>query len=206
MSEDTRQELIVDEGIGKALDTPIATLPPVAVDDHRVPVSAATGQPRRNPVMIVANVFLYVGAGVSAAALAIFWWLAIHMETFIRSAQLIARLDPRPGSKESIFAVVIVMVLNTAVIAALCIAAFQSWNGHRWARVAALFATALSCTAYFLHPTAWYVVPFAALGTVILWLPPVRRYFDNWDAFRAPLAKAEPRTTEIHYGPLPRFR
>lgn len=196
---------VIDDGIGRPLETPIATLPPVAMDSEKVPVSAATGQPRRNPVMIFANVFLYAGAAVSAVSLGIFWWLAIHMETFIQSAQLITRLDPRPGSKESIFAVIAVMAMNTAVIAVLCIAAFQSWNGHRWSRIAAIFAMLLSCTAYFLHPLAWYVVPFAVVGAVILWLPPVKRYFDNWDAFRELPVKKGPREEQIHYGPLARF-
>ena len=208
MSEqDQRDESSVDDGgIGRPLETPILTLPPIAATSSEVPLSTATGQPRRHPVMILANVFFYLGATISVVAMAVFWWLAIHMETFIQSAQMITRLDPRPGSKESIFAVIAIMPMNTAVVAALCIAAFQSWNGHRWSRIAGIVSVLLSCTAYFLHPLAWYAVPFALVGTIILWLPPVGRYFNNWDAFRKAPAQEAPRIGQIHYGPLVRFK
>lgn len=193
------------EGLGTPLPTPIETLPPIEQIVSGVPVSPATGQPRRHPVMIVANVFLYAAAAIQTVALGMFWWRAIHMETFPTSAHLIEMVDPRPGSAASVFAVIGVMVMGVVTVAASSISAFNSWNGHRWSRVGAIVATVLACLAYFLHPWAWYAVPFAAIGAIILWLPPVTRYFENWRLWRNPDKPAPEHDGPVLYGPMLRM-
>lgn len=189
------------DGLGRAPKIPIETLPPIEQIIEGVPVSPATGQPRRHPVMLLANVFLYAAAGVSTGALAMFWWRAIHMQTFPASAHLIEMINPRPGSTASVLAVIGVMIMGTITVAAPSIAAFNSWNGHRWSRVAAIVATVLGCLAYFLHPWAWFAVPLAAVGAVILWTPPVSRYFEHWRAWRQPERPERGPLARVRYGP-----
>lgn len=194
------------QGLGRPPASPIVTLPPEEVEETGIPISPSTGQPHRHPVMILADVFLYGASAVSAVALGFFWWRAIHMASFANSAHLIEMINPRPGSAASVFSVVGVMIMAVITVAAPAIAAFNAWNGHRWSRVAAIVATVLGCLAFFLHPLAWWAVPLAAVGAVILWLPPVGRYFANWRAFRTVERPVHSLYTDVTYGPLPRFR
>ncbi|MGO4957039.1 hypothetical protein ACTQ49_07175 [Luteococcus sp. Sow4_B9] len=187
-------------------DEPIATLPPNPLVHPDLPISANTGQPRRAKLMVAANVLLHGASLVSAAALAWSWWRAIHMHTFAHSSTLVELWQPRPGGWRSVVAVTLVFAIGGITTAAPAIAAFNSWNGHRWSRIAAIVAVVVGCLGWLISPWALLAPALAALATILLWLPPVTRYFGHWERFRAgtpaPLAPAE----RVVYGPLPRYR
>lgn len=183
----------------------IATLPPLDELEAGIPISQNTGQPRRAKVMVAANVLFYLASVVSAAALAWSWWTAIHMATFAHSSKLVELWQPRPGGWRSVVAVTLMCVIGAVMTAAPAVAALNSWNGHRWSRIAGLVAVLLGCLGYLLNPIAWAPPVLSLVGTVLLWTAPVTRYFGHWDRFRGgdpvPLAPDEP----VVYGPLPRY-
>lgn len=185
----------------------IETLPPLDELTPQVPISEATGQPRRSKVMVAAMSLLYAAAAVSLVALCKVWWDAIHMATFMNSAQLIEWWQPRPGGWLSIVAAVLLFVIGGIMAAAPAIAGFNAWNGHRWSRWAALFAVVVSCLAFTMNDWALPAIPLSVVGAAMLWLAPVGRYFGHWEEFRRGFELVPRRTPErVVYGPLPRFR
>jgi|GEM_PF-857518 len=184
----------------------IATLPPTdELHAPEVPISSATGQPRRAKVMVVANLLLNAAAVISAVALARSWWLAMHMPSFLASSRLVELWQPRPGGWRSVVAVTLVALIGTVLVSAPAVAAFNAWNGHRWSRIAAVVATVLGGLAYLIGPWAWPAPVLSALGAVLLFLPPVTRYFSHWQRFRDgnPVPLSPQR--DVVYGPLPRY-
>lgn len=183
----------------------IATLPPIDEIASGLPISQNTGQPRRAKVMVTADVFLYSAAVVSAAALAWSWWTAIHMATFPHSSRLVELWQPRPGGWRSVVAVTLICLIGAVMTAAPAVAALNAWNGHRWSRIAAIVAVLIGGLGYLLNPIAWAAPVLSLIGAVLLWTPPVTRYFGHWQAFRGgdpvPLAPDLP----VVYGPLARY-
>ena len=57
-----------------------------------------------------------------------------------------------------------------------------------------------------LNVYAWPTIAWAAAGAVLLWTPPASRYFLAWRARRHPEQVFAPPTTNVYYGPLPRYR
>jgi len=193
-------------GLGIPTPEPITSLPPLEDTFHGVPVSRNTGQPRRHPLMIVANAFLYGAAAAGAVSYASCWWYAIHMATFANSSRAVQLMDPRPGSLKSIIAVVMMTVAALVVVAAPAITAFNSWNGHRWSRRSVIASFVLSFLGYFLNKIAWVGPPLIAIGAVFLWLPAVGEYFHRWEQFRTPDKPLAEPMGDVVYGPLPRYR
>ncbi len=185
---------------------PIQTLPPIDVIEQLVPLSEATGQPRRDTVMIIGISFLYAATVAAAAGYGKSWWDAIHVAGFAESSRLIEMTDPRPGSWQSVVWVVVLALIALAMTSSAAISAFNAWNGHRWSRVASLGATVLSALAYFVNEWAWVAVPLAVVGTIILWLPPVGRYFHHWALFRSGEPAEATEWEDVFYGRLPRYR
>lgn len=198
-------DLIATAGLGRRPAEPITTLPPIDELAPRIPISPNTGQPPRHPVMVLANVFLYGAAGASAASLAKAWWDAIHMPTFPTAAHLIELINPRPGSPASIIAVVLMTAIGVIMVATPAITAFNSWNGHWWSRIAALISIAVAGLAWFMNPIGYLALPLSTLGAILLWLPPVGRYFEQWRLFRTPERPPAPPITDVRYGSLARF-
>ena len=194
-----------DAGLGVPPSEPIVTLPPIDDSFRGVRVSARTGQPRRHPLMITANVFLYAGAATGLVSYAVCWWQAIHVHSWPTASRLILLMNPSPGSLKSIIAAVLMTLAALIVVAAPSIAAFQSWNGHRWSRSVAVGAFVLSFLGLLLNQIAWAAPPLVAIGTILLWLPPVGRYFDNWQLFRTPDPQLRELAADVSYGPLPRY-
>lgn len=192
-------------GLGVAPREPIVTLPPLDDSFRGVPVSARTGQPRRHPLMITANVFLYAGAATGLVSYAVCWWHAIHMQSWPTASRLIMVMNPVPGSLKSIIAAVAMTLAALIVVTAPSIAAFQSWNGHRWSRGVSVGAFVLSFLGLLLNQIAWAAPPLVAIGTILLWLAPVGRYFDSWQRFRTPEPQRRELATDVTYGPLPRY-
>lgn len=185
----------------------IETLPPLDELRPQVPISAATGQPRRSRWMVVAMSFLYASSVVAAVSLSKAWWDAIHMHTFAHAVKLIEWWQPRPGGWRSIVAVVLMFLIGGLMTAAPSIAGFNAWNGHRWSRWAALVSVGIACGAFAMSSWALPALPLAAIGAALLWLPAVTRYFRHWDEFRTGSVIVPRRTPdEVVYGPLSRFR
>ena len=75
-------------------------------------IDEKTGEPK-HPAVIWASTALFVVASIFAfGCYWFYWWRAIHMGTFAHSANLIAWLDPRPGSAGSIVAVCILAAVG----------------------------------------------------------------------------------------------
>lgn len=184
----------------------IQTLPPLDLIEDHIPISEATGQPRRDPVMVVGMSLLYAGALLSALGWCIGWWHAITLVHWHTSTQLVMWWYPRPGSKESMWAAVFMAVIAAITVAAPGLAGFQAWNGYRWSRTLALVASGLSLLGILMVPwVSWSAIPLVFAGTGVLFLAPVSRYFEHWTRFRTP---PEPRPMvfgAVHYGPLQRY-
>ncbi|WP_420176020.1 hypothetical protein [Luteococcus sp. OSA5] len=186
-------------------DEGIASLPPSDLVQVGIPISSATGQPRRAKWMAVSNVLLYAASLVSAAALGWSWWQAIHMPTFAHSSTLVELWQPRPGGWRSVVAVTLVFVIGAAMMAAPAVAAFNSWNGHRWSRIAGIVAVLIGALGWFLFPWALAAPALSILGTLLLWLEPVNRYFRHWERFREGDPSPVVHDDNVVYGPLPRY-
>ncbi|MCT1458319.1 hypothetical protein M3G03_01965 [Aestuariimicrobium sp. p3-SID1156] len=190
---------------GPAGTKTIQTFPPLPEPAEAMRVSPATGQPRRDPVMLVGAGFLYASTVATAVGFGFFWWEAINIIRFHESARLLSWTTPRPGSWQSVVWVCVIALVALAVAAGPSIAAFQAWNGWRWSRPVALIAAGLSLLAFLLHPIALVAIPLAMVGAGVLWLPPVKRYFDHWAAFRAEDIRHPQYFDRVRYGPLDRY-
>lgn len=197
----TSQEVAVDA----APDGGIATLPPAELSHSGLPISPSTGQPRRAKVMVVASVLLHAAALLALVGLGLSWWRAIHMASFASSSQLVHLWQPRPGGWRSIVAVVAVFAIATTIATACSVAALNAWNGHRWSRLAAALATVLALLGWLVNPVVLGAAALALVGTLLLWTPPVTRYFSHWEQFRTGEMVPVQVDQDVTYGPLPRY-
>lgn len=183
----------------------IQTLPPLDELEPGIPVSEATGQPRRAAMMVVAIGFLYASSLAAAAALVKAWWDMIHLHSFPTSIRMVEWAQPDSWSLTAVLLAVAAAAAGATMVAAPAIAGFNAWNGHRWSRIAAIVAVLLSCLAILLNDWAYAAIPLAVIGAGWLWLPAVTRYFDLWRAFRTE-DPVHPRDLgAVHYGPEPRY-
>ena len=184
----------------------ILTLPPLDELAPGIPISGATGQPRRGKVMVVGMALLYAAALSAAVALATAWWDTIHVDSWPSSARLFGMAHVAAGSWQSVLLVLAMGLIGATMVSVPAVAGFNAWNGHRWSRIVGLVAVVVSGLAWFLNPIAWTGLPLSVLGAAILWTRPVTRYYGHWEAFRG----GEPRNpavyTQVAYGPLPRYR
>ncbi|MBO1032376.1 hypothetical protein IPV09_13635 [Tessaracoccus sp. SD287] len=183
----------------------IATLPPIDVLEPPLELSETTGQPRRNPVMLVGAGLLYAASLAVVVAFGKFWWDAINITHFHASARLLGWTTPRPGSWQSVVWVCVIALLAAATTAAPALAAFQAWNGHRWSRILGLAAAGMSLLTFLLNSWALVAIPLAVAGAAVLWLRPVTAYFDRWAAFRAEAPRHPQVYQNVAYGRLPRY-
>lgn len=189
------------------LDGGIATLPPMDVLEPPIPLSDATGQPRRDPVMLIGMLLLYGSAAVGALSYAKFWWVAIHIKDWLGSSHLIAKTHPDTWSLAAVLWTLLITVSALIFVSAPAIAGFQAWNGYSWSRYLAAGAALLSLAApLMINTIGWVAFGLAVLGAAVLWLPQVSRYFAHWTAFRTPAPKQPVWVENVPYGPEPRFR
>ncbi len=186
---------------------PIATLPPLPVLNNELPTSARTGEPPRPALALVSLVSLTLAAAGVAVAYGLHWWAAANPETYASSARLIEWVDPEPG-KWLALTLEGVLAIFAALVAGACgVAGVQAWNGHRWSRWAGLVALVLTggFTALF-DWTGLIAVALALVGTVLLFTPPLTRFFGAFASFRAVGHNPYRRPERIVYGRLPRYR
>lgn len=189
----------------------IQTLPPLEELHDDLPLSRRTGEPRRIPLLLVSNALFYLAGALQVVVYGLHWYRAVYPESFGRSAQLIAWLDPEPGTWQSLALLASLAALLAATVASCGIAAFQSWNGWRWSRIAAIVAVAFTAASAALFEythgvLGWVAVGLAALGAVLLWLPPLNDYFRLWKRFHDGTPLVAYRPERVYYGRLPRFR
>ena len=185
----------------------IATLPPLPVLHHDVPLSERTGEPPR-PWSVLAGLVLFcLAAAAVTGVYARHWWLAVHPDSYPSSAHLVQWAAPAPGkwlslTLEGVLALVLVLVAG-----ACAVAGYQAWIGWNWARIISITALALTGVAVLLFDLwALVAVVLALLGTVCVFLPETTRYFRYFEAHRAKREETYRNPTSIFYGRLPRFR
>lgn len=189
-----------------AVPEPIATLdaPPVPV--AIVPDDPRTGEPRIPWVVRIASVLSQLAVAVVIGSLLWVYWRAVDVDGFASASWLMGQFVTEPGSLGRVLLAVAVTVIALVVCAPLAITGYYAWTGYRWTRVSGLIGVAVSFGALTLVPPAWAAIPLAAVAAGLLWLPAATRYFAAWTARRHPAEVFAPPTTDVYYGPLPRYR
>ncbi|MDR0435329.1 MAG: hypothetical protein LBH11_00925 [Propionibacteriaceae bacterium] len=194
------------EGLGNAPAQPIRTLPPIPATHRGVVLSPRTGEPHRPALLGVAYAFAYLSAALAAAGFGWAWWHAIHMETWMTSTRFIDWMQPSPGSGLSLLAAVILAAICAVTVAAPWVAAYVAWAGRRWARYAGLIAVGISCLTLLMRPYAWVAIPPAAVAALLYWLPPVGKYFRQWEIVTAKPTAIALDQGRVRYGRMDRYR
>lgn len=189
-----------------AVPEPIATLdaPPVPV--AIVPDDPRTGEPRIPWVVRIASVLSQLAVAVVIGSLLWVYWRAVDVDGFASASWLMGQFVTEPGSLGRVLLAVAVTVIALVICAPLAITGYYAWTGYRWTRVSGLIGVAVSFGALTLVPPAWAAIPLAAVAAGLLWLPAATRYFAAWTARRHPAEVFAPPTTDVYYGPLPRYR
>lgn len=184
----------------------IATLeaPPASVVG--VPDNPRTGEPRIPPTVVVATVLSLLAVANVVGALLKVYWDAVPKENFANASWLMGQFVTEPGSLERVLLAVAVTVITLLIAVPLAITGYYAWAGYRWTRISGLIGAALSLGALTLNLYAWPTIVWAVAGTVLLWTPSASRYFLAWRARRHPEQVFAPPTTNVYYGPLPRYR
>lgn len=193
-------------GLGDPLIEPIRTLPPIEVKIGGYPISRRTGEPVRGRLITAATAAFTAAASVAAVSYWWYWWQAINIVNFATSSRLIELFDPRPGSGSSVVLVCVMAVIGVVMTAGPGVAAYNTWHGASWSRVAGIAACITGLLAFFVLPWSWLALGLAAIGTGLLWLPQTRPYFEAWQRFGNPPRPAIVPPTGVAYGPAPRFR
>ncbi len=186
---------------------PIATLPPLPVLNNELPTSPRTGEPPRPALVTVALVSLLLAATGVAVTYGIHWWAAANPGNYASSARLIEWVEPEPGKWLALTLEGVLAIVAALAAGACGVAGVQAWHGHRWSRWAGIVALLLAggVTAIF-DWTGLVTVGLALAGTVLLFTPPVTRFFGAFASFRAVGHAPYRRPERIVYGRLPRYR
>ncbi|MCA0295796.1 MAG: hypothetical protein LCH96_10915 [Actinobacteria bacterium] len=185
---------------------PIATLdaPPDAVIG--VPDDPRTGEPRVPWLVVAAAVLCYLAVANLAGALLTVYWNAVPKENFANASWLMGQFVTEPGSLGRVLLAVAVTVITLLIAVPVAITGYYGWAGYRWTRVGGLICAALSFGALTLNVWARPAIPLTLLAAGLLWTRPAGRYFLAWQARRHPVQTFAPPTTNVYYGPLPRYR
>lgn len=194
------------DGLGDAPAQPIVSLPPVAAAVAGYPVSDRTGEPKRPGLVVGATAAFAVSALVAVATYWWYWWVAINIENFATSSKLIELFNPRPGSGSSVVLVCVMAIIGVVMTAAPAVAGYNAWHGAAWSRVAGIVSCVTGLLAFFVIPWTWLALVFAAIGTVLIWLPSVKPFFEASELFANPPRPAVVPKKNVAYGPAPRFR
>lgn len=193
-------------GLGNPPAEPILTLPSVEAAVAGYPISPRTGEPVRNHLVIAATFAFAASALVAMGTYWWYWWVAINIEHFATSSKLIELFNPRPGSGSSVVLVCVMALIGVIMTGGPAVAAYNTWQGASWSRVAGLVACGTSLLAFFVLSWSWLALLFAAIGTGLVWLPRTTPYFEAWQRFAHPPRPAIVPPAKVPYGPAPRFR
>jgi hypothetical protein len=185
----------------------IATLPPLAELKNEVRLSPRTGEPRRPALLVVSSVLLYLAVAAVAFSYGWHWYRAAFTESYMVSAHLTGWVEPEPGKWVSLFLEFVYAGLAGLAGAAAGVVGFHAWNGERWTRWGGMIALALAgVVATLVNLWGLIALGLVLLGVAGLFLPPVGRYFREWEQVRAEVAPTYRRPTSVFYGRLPRYR
>ncbi|MGC3994596.1 MAG: hypothetical protein QM779_10885 [Propionicimonas sp.] len=185
---------------------PIGTLAALSAPVIGVPDDPRTGEPRIPWTVRVASALCYVGVANVVGALLWVYWSAVPKEGFADASWLMGQFVTEPGSLGRVLLAVAVTVITLLIAVPVAITGYYAWTGYRWTRISALVGAALSFGALTLNVYAWPTILWTAAAAVLLWTPPTARYFVAWWARRHPEQHFAPPTTNVYYGPLPRYR
>lgn len=176
--------------------------PPTAAGG--VQLDPRTGEPVRPIAVGVGAALSWLSVAASATSLLWTYWVAV--DHFADAAWLFGQFVTEQGSMLRIglaagltAAVLLAMIANTIV-------GFYAWTGYRWTRIAGLIGAGLSLVMLLGGRFGWAAIPLAFVGAGMLWLPSAKRYFEAWWQVRHPSIAFAPPTTNVQYGPLPRYR
>lgn len=185
----------------------IATLPPLEELHDQVPLSERTGQPRRPIIAGVGAIASYFAALALTISYGIHWWDAAHPRTYPSSSRLVTWLDPEPGKWLSLTLEGVLALALVIAAGSVAVAGFQAWNGWRWSRWAGLVAVGFTAGfAAVVNDWAYIGIGLAVVSAVLIFLPPMTKYFSQWDRVRNETIAPYRRPERIYYGRLPRFR
>lgn len=192
-------------GFGTQPANPLLTLPPIQPSVGDYPLSKRTGEPKRSWLALLIIGLLSAAATTAFVFYWSYWWQAIHMATFPRSALLIEYFNPRPGSALSVVLVCVMAVLGVAMSFIPGAAAYYLWRGM--IRPLSLTLCALvGLLAIFFFPLMWISSTLGALAAILVWLPQMRPYLAAWEEFNDPPRRPIVPSANVEYGPAPRFR
>ncbi len=184
---------------------PIATLDAPVPKVIGVPDDPRTGEPRIPAVVAVAAALSYAAVANLAGGLLTVYWNAVPKDTFGNASWLMGQFVTEPGSLGRVLLAVAVTVIALLIAVPVAITGYYGWTGYRWSRISGLVGAALSFGALTLNVWSWGTIPLALLGAGLLWTRPAGRYFLAWSARRHPVEAFAPPTTDVYYGPLPRY-
>ncbi|GAB3815538.1 hypothetical protein GCM10028820_13190 [Tessaracoccus terricola] len=185
----------------------IATLPPLQHLSDEVPPSPRTGEPRRPALVLVAMLVFLLSAAATAVTYGHHWWLAVHPDSYASSARLIQWLEPQPGKWLALTLEGVLAVVAALVAGVTGAVGFQAWNGWRWSKWAGPVAVALSGAVALLFDWVGFVaVGLAAVGAVLLFMPPITEFFTRFEVHRGKRPPPYRRPERVFYGRLPRYR
>lgn len=167
-------------------------------------VDARTGEPRRPVVVWVAAGLFYVGIAFAVAGLLWAFWRSVR--EFPDAAWLNGVVPTEPGALVRVLMVTGLFVGVLLIGVASSIAGHYAWRGFGWARWAGVVAAGVSLLALMINWVAGIAIPLVLVGAVLLWTPPVRRWFAQWHLRRHPVAAPVEVPGDVFYGPLPRYR
>lgn len=193
-------------GLGDQPDQPLLSLPPIEAAVGGYPLSKRTGEPKRSLLVLLTIGLLIASATWAFGCYWLYWWRAIHMATFPTSAKLIELFEPRPGSTLSVVLVCVMALLGVAMSFSPGGVAYNLWRGMDFTRISVLVTGGVGLLAFFFFPAMWISTALSALAAILTWLPPMKPYFTAWSAFNDPPRRPVVPSTEVAYGPAPRFR
>jgi hypothetical protein len=183
----------------------IATWPqPPTANGKLPPISRRTGEPTRVWTIWMAAVAGYLATTAVAVCVVEVYLTAILR--FNRASVLTILFPTETASLGRVLLAVAVTVIAIVIGAACSITAYYAYDGRRWTRWATLIALLVSGAGLLLNGHAFFTIGFAAIMAVMAWLPPSRRYFAAWRAYRHHDPVFSPPVENVYYGPLPRFR
>lgn len=172
-------------------------------------INERTGEPARPVWVWLSAALCWLGAACVVAGTLWTWWVSVdawHDASPLHGSLQQVQVTAEQGALYTALIAGGEFVVTLVVTSAALLTGYHAWRGYGWTRWAGVVAAVVSFAALTLHPIAWAGIALIVLGAGGLWLPPVRDFFARWQARRHPAPVAQRQPTDVHYGPLPRYR
>lgn len=181
----------------------IAVLPPTPEVTPDAPMNPRTGEPRRPwSIRMATGASMLAVVGSAAGLLGVYWNATID---FSRASWLSAQFHS-PSVLTELLVIAAITAIGLLVAVSNAITGYYAWCGYRWTRIAGLISAGLSLLMLMLIRLGWPTIPLTIIAAALLWLPPSAGYYRTWARHRQPERQFAEPTTEVFYGPLPRYR